>query len=312
MLDELRRVKPAVDAMAVDEHSYVLVDDGFIYANDSRMIAAARTKVKGTFLAPCAQLSTVLGVVSADSIKVRDHSILLQEGSITATIKTQPPENFKLLAPPVGTTPLDEATFNALRAARAFMSDDRARPWACALRLYDGAIYVTNNISAVRFDAPAIPSNVDLLVPDWLVKYVAAQPDAPLSFGYSDKQIAFHYADGWVSSVPISGEMPDKVLELTEEADASFELSDEWKDAYRRVCLVAHETVVIGPGTIRSGTDIVELSSATASPVEDETIWHPKFLSLVVDIASHFDAQEYPRPASFKGPGCRGVIMGKV
>jgi hypothetical protein len=321
MLEELQRVKPAVDNMAVDERSYILVKDGKMYATDSRMTVEVETSVQGEFVAHCKTLSDVLAVMNPESIKVNPKTITLKDGALRAQLATLPIETIAPITPGEGHD-IDVTTdlCDALSMAKAFMSDDMRRPWACGVRFFNGKLYATNNISIIRVDVLGMDDTVaDFILPFWFVDYITKRVQAPRSIRVEDDALTAFYTDGWVRTIRVDEEMPDVIMTLADGADASFELTREWKALFFKTLTLSKlsDSVIIAGDSIRSGSDVATLEAAVKSMTEKDTLWHPQFVSPVITVASHFDVANYPDAAPFivqHGPHviARGVVLGKV
>lgn len=318
LLSSFKKVKQAVVSADAGALSHVLVKDGRIYATDSRMTCSAPTDVADTFMVPGRELEKALTILGEKHrLKVEETKIIVSEGTRRVTINTIPPSEAWVAKLEGEFTEVPKGFRSALRVAAPFMSDDKTKVWACAVRIKNDRLYATNNVSLVAVECEGWAQGVDATLPDWVVNYILEREDAVTEIAVGDTFVCFKFADGsWLRSTRLSQEMPDMVPEKLAEFFAAlghpeFALTDDWRRAYATVVQLSDESVTIAPGHISAGKGQAQVVAEVDSPVEEDTVWHPKFLGKVISASTHFDPRHYPKPATFVGTGITGVIAGR-
>lgn len=321
LLSSFKKVKGACVNGHLGALSHVLVNRGQMLASDSRMTACAPCSVAETFMVPGQELEKALTILGEQhKLKTDDTKIVVSEGSRRVTISTLDPAtsatHFAMLEGDF--TPVPKHFRAKLEVASRFMSDDKTKVWACSTRILGDHLFATNNVSLIRVDCKGWERSVDVSLPDWLVEYVLSREDPVTEIAVEQNFVAFMFADGsWVRSTRLSQEMPDMVPEKLAElyealGEPTFALSDEWRRAWGTVTQLADESVTIAPGHLLAGKGQAQVVAEVESPVQEDTVWHPKYLGKVISAATHFDPRYYPKPATFKGNEVLGVIAGKI
>lgn len=315
-LDAYSKVKAAVASSETTFLSHICVKAGMMFATDSRMTAAAEVDFDGTFMAPAQEFYRAMTILGEDNIKVKikdDHKIVISKSRRRVTIETLDPEGFAYQLPKGDPLRVPKGFVEALKAVAPFMSDDRTKAWANAVRIKNNTVYATNNITVVCSEFAGWGSDVDITVPDWVINYILSR-DVELEFmSYTDSSVSFNWKDNsWLSSARLSQEMSDVVLTLIDKIeDAEFALTEEWKEAFNMVTQMSDDVLFVTPSMIKAGKGHAKIEAEVLSVVEEDTAWHPKFLELVVKQATHFDPGGWPGACSWKGANSRGLIIGR-
>lgn len=320
LLSSFKKVKGACVNGHLGALSHVLVKDGWMLATDSRMTAGAPCSVEETFMVPGAELEKALTILGEQhKLKVDEGKIIVSEGSRRVTITTLDPSVGSSIVQAEGAfAPVPKHFRSKLQTAASFMSEDKTKVWACSVRIRGEHLFATNNVSLIRIDCEGWDAALDVTLPDWIVEYVLGRDESVTEVAVEPTFVCFKFADGsWVRSTRLSQEMPDMVPDKLQEfldmlGDPDFAISDEWRRAWGTVTQLSDESVTIAPDRLQAGKGQALVVAEVPSPVEDDTIWHPKFLGKVISVATHFDPRHYPKPAAFKGTGLTGVIAGKV
>lgn len=312
LLNAFKRVKNAVAPMGIQSH--ILVKDGWMYASNLTFTIATPTVMVDAFLSPAADFARALTVVgdTEDKIKVLKHKVVVSRADAKAELSLLNPSEFRYQGKEGEFTEIDDQEAFAVGLSRTlpFVSDDKTKPWACSVRLLNGAAYATNNISVVRAEVGSVP---DVMLPDYLVKYIVEEPTFATHIAINTTSAIVVFDDGtWARATLPAQKMPDAVVSMSDAVEPpDFELSDDWKRAYYDAVAMAEDMLVIAPDAIKSARGHGRFEAAVKSPVEKETYWNPKFLTKVINVADRLDPSQWPSPAPFTGPGVQGVVIGR-
>ena len=314
-LDAYLKVKAAVAPNESSHLSHICVKSGMMFATNSRMTAAAEVDFKDTFMVPATEFFKAVTILGEEGLKlvVKEGKIVVSKSRRRVTIQTLNPDDFTYHLPDGDPLQVPVDFVKALKAVYKFMSDDRTKAWANAVRVKNGRVYATNNITVAQSDCGEWAQDVDITLPNWVVEYVVSR-DVELQYmSFTDTSVSFNWADNsWVRSSRLSQEMPDMVVELTDRIEeVDFELSPEWKKAFDTVIQLADDMMHICPDKIKAGKGHSLVEAEVESPVEEETMWHPKYLQIVLQHATHFDPSKWPAPCSWKGPESKGLVIGR-
>lgn len=310
------KVKSAVAPNDDTYLSHICVRDGMMFATDSRMTAAAEVEFDGTFLAPAQEFykaMTILGETDSKlTIKDQD-SIVISKSRRRVTISTLDPEDFQYNLPDGDVIMIPDGFVEALKKVAPFMSDDRTKAWANSVRVKGNNVYATNNITLASSTFSNWDRDVDITLPDWVVKYIISRDVKLLAMSYKENSVSFNWEDNsWVRSLRLTEEMPDVVLALMDKiGDVEFAITPEWKDAFTTVAMMSDDIVRICDDRIKAGKGKALIECEVSSPVAEETLWHPRYMELVVNACTHFDPGDWPKPCSWKGENIKGLIVGR-
>lgn len=315
-LDAYSKVKAAVAANETTFLSHICVKAGMMFATDSRMTAAAEVDFDGTFMAPAREFyhaMTVLGEIDT-KLKVKDdYKLVISKSRRRVTIETLDPESFAYQLPAGDPLQIPKGFVEALKAVSPFMSDDRTKAWANAIRIKGNKAYATNNITVACSSFANWSVDVDITIPDWVIQYILSR-DVELEYmSYTENSVSFNWKDNsWLRSARLSQEMSDVVLDLVDKIQvADFALTEEWKEAFGTVTQMSDDILYITPSMIKAGKGHAKIEAEVVSDVEEDTMWHPKYLELVINQATHFDAKGWPGACSWRGENSSGLIVGR-
>jgi len=316
-LEAYGKVKAAVAANEESHLSHICVREGMMFATNSRMTAAAEVDFDGSFMVPAKEFYQAITVLGEDGckVKVKDESkLVVYKSRRRVTIATLDQKDFAYNLPEGELLAIPRGFVDALRSVYKFMSDDRTKAWANAVRVKGNSVYATNNITLACSSFDEWGSDVDITIPDWVIEYIVTRQAELQYMSFMPNSVSFNWSDNsWVRSARLSQEMPEVVLDLIAKIEEpEFELSQDWLDAFRTVTQMSGDVLHICPDKIRAGKGHASIEAEVASPVDlEETMWHPKYLELVVAQATHFDPGAWPKPCSWKGDNCRGLIVGR-
>lgn len=315
-LEAYTKVKAAVVAGDISFLSHICVRDGMMFATDSRMTAAAEVDFEGSFMAPANEFYKAVVILGEEGLKitVKDISkLVVSKSRRRVTINTLDPQEFDYNLPEGEPLRVPYGFVESLKAVQPFMSGDRTKAWANAVRIKNNHAYATNNITVAKSSFKQWNKDVDLTIPDWVVNYILAR-DVELEYmSFTPTSVSFNWVDNsWVRSARLAQEMPDVVIDLVDKIEVpEFELSDDWKESFDTVTLMSDDVLLITPTLIKAGKGHAKIEAEVDSPVEEETMWHPKYLALVVAQSTHFDPSKWPAACSWSGDNCRGLIVGR-
>lgn len=316
MKDVVAKIKAALSRQgAVVPHlAYYLVKDRYIHASDGRMTAAAPfpSDMWGEFLVPGEEFELLLERLPGEpEIIVEPSRIKMRSGRMRGTIETLPVAEAHYAGPELEWANPPEGLLQAFRRIRPFISDNAVHYWALCAALGDGVMLATNNVSLVEVSCPGLKGR-DSLLPLWAVDYVLARTEPLTGWQIADSYAAFRWEDGsWMRTQLVSATFPEEANALLARmAPPTWEVPDEWREAYFAVAGALEEIIEIDATAMRGKKGKAAIEHEVASPCV-RSRWNPKFLDAVVRCAARFQLDAYPAAASFEGNGIRGLIVGR-
>ena len=322
IMDALRKVKPALASSdVVIEFKHFLIKDGFIYAQDGRITAAAPIDftVDKEFLIPANEFEKSValfeGVGKDINVKVTDKTLLLSTDAHKARIKILDPSTFKIIEfeGDAGYAVKDDF-LRALRICRPFISDNATQLWAAGIYIDGARMYATNNVSLISADISDF--NFKGMLPIWTVDFILSRKEKLTHISGTENALKVEWEDGsWLRSTLIAAQFPGAGLAMLDSLTAaSFTIQPAWKRAYQECIIFSDEQIHLYADKMLAVKDTMEFETSEGSPVGENiefTNWNPKFLTPVVSVATAIDFDQYPKPAIFSGPGFRGLISGR-
>lgn len=312
---------------------YYLVKDGMIYGTDGRMTAGHPFPYETPLefcavAAPTEKLLNRLPEPIKITVKDEDEEVVFSSGRLRGAVKTLPPSQWAFPLVGQGMVEMPTRLLPGLKVLRPFISDNASRPWALCIRVADGNLYATNNVS-VGVVVDIDMEGVELLIPNWAIDFVLTRTDGLVGWSHhvhSDNEpntMAFHWANGaWMQTKLVVDDFPKIIDSIVEKAgEASHPITDEWRAAYEYVAglteshMEFHADRIVGKdGDLKSSKMTATADIQTLMPKNGTTpfsAWDPRFLEPVMKVATHFDPDAYPDPCPFRGDGVVGVVMGR-
>ncbi len=115
----------------------------------------------------------------------------------------------------------------------------------------------------------------------------------------------------------IIGAFPEKAAALIREAwtlDPPEQMTASFVEAYERIAGLTDGRIELTANAVKGafGAAIIEEGTRCALPEGAEsTYWGNKFLTLVVENATHWDPGSWPKPACWRGEKLAGYIVGR-
>ena len=191
-----------------------------------------------------------------------------------------------------------------LKLIAPFMSDDASRPWSMSVKISNGYMYATNNITVVRTKLD-YPFN-DVLLSSELVTELLRIGDKPSNFTSAEKDSFFGYSNGaWIKGQTPAGEWPN--LEQLFVFDKDEQLRTIPGDLKKAVEKLEH---FAENGIIRFTEDGVFAGHEDDASVDgfklQEIAFHVTPLLAMLQVASHWDLTA--TPPEFIGKDIEGRI----
>ena len=300
-----------------------------VYASNGAMTASCPVDQEGEHVVPAQGLEKAFSIFGTSAEYLwEEKTLTVKQGRKKMTIQLLEPQTVHLLepVPPILHTALSKDFTAGLRLVRPFLSEDATRPWALTawLRLASDGRFVltaTNNITVVNVDAgDCFPTGTDVQIPNFAIDFILAREQNLKWMGIDANKVSFYFDDDSILTTSLfQAKMPDLVSNLIDskvlEADA-FEVTSEWKSAYESVVAISPDEIFLGPTSMRSGRLQVEMVAEVPTPAPRdqaklESVFCPKFLTPVLDVATHIDFAAYPQACIFKGPRVFGLTVGK-
>jgi hypothetical protein len=298
----------------VDRLTYYLVKDGFVCASDGRMTAGAPFPSNLTFLVPGGEFEKVVDHLQGNTTELTllDGKLLLKSGRLRATIETLPLDQAFYPHPEGAWLPPPDGLVEALRRVRPFVSDNATRPWALCVSLRTGAIMATTNVALVEVACPALLCD-ELLLPCWAVDFILFHPAKLTGVIFQQNNACFQWDDkSWMVSQLGEGKFPEVCSGMLDNGeDPTWEIPQEWRDALIGISKLCSGEILCGAVSMVGKTEKSVVEYEVTSPAEASK-WEQRYLTTVVQAATHLALTSWPKPARFKGTGIRGVIAGRV
>lgn len=314
----IAKVKAAVATKDLAPHlTHFLVKQGEIIATDGEIFAGAPFPDARTYLVPAKEFEKVITRLGdAAEIALEENSIVISVKRYRSRVKTLADHTQYTYLHPEGTMVKPPKGFvGILRRLRPFISDNATRRFAMAYRLRASNVTVTNNVVMARCDFAA-KTKFNHLVPVWAIDNVLSRKEVELtSLQYTDKSFSFIFDDdSWLRTPLIDDAFPDDALDgvMKTAGTAKWEVTKDWREVYATVSDLSEETIRLLPDKITGGMGHQDTQGDVKTPVKDQTAWAPKFLTPVINLATHFDPALYPKPCPWHGREIKGVVMGKT
>jgi hypothetical protein len=301
----------------VQQFTHYLVSDGKIRAYDGRMVASCPFPYEGEFLVPGAEFEAILDRMPVDSptIELKEDFIRVKHKRFRGDIKTLPITEFPELEISAEWVEFPDDLIDIIRDLLPFISDNATKPWAMAINILNGRLYTTNNVSVAFADHPGL-EGIEGLLPVWAAEFVVARREGLTHWQLHDGYAAFKWADGsWMRTQLINDETPEILVNLANDTGSStFEITDDWRAAYDLVTGVAKEEISLYPDLIVGKTEKSSVEHAATNIMREGieyTHWSVPYLNKVIQAATHWQPDLYPKPVTFSGPTIKGLIVGR-
>lgn len=318
MREAIEWVRDALSSKAlVSVLQHFLIKDGFIHASDGRMTVAHPFPSTETFCAFGPEMSRLVMRLPENktiSISLGEDKVTLSCGKLRGTIKSANPEDWPLQETGGTRLPMPKRMMPAFRQLRPFISDNAEKSWALCIHINNDTLYATNNIAVVA--APEIDlDGVNALVPHWAIDFILNRPGIT-HWSHGDGYLAFYWDNGaWMRTQLIDDTFPPQAEKIINDAaNATWPVSDEWREAFAEVTaladryLICHADRIIGISKSKN----MEVERDIETPCgEEPSGWSIDHLKPVINCATHWQPDAYPNPAPFYGDGILGVIMGR-
>lgn len=312
MKDTTTFLRPALTRNDPGPFGCYHVKDGWMYAQNRALQAAAPTAMTEAFSVPGEELETALDRMSDDlKIVLKDEILKITSGRLRAAIpitRAEPPPLYNADLT-WRTAPPELATI--LKTALPFVLDTR-RGWISCIRLMDNAATTINNKCGISIKFPAWQSPPSMLTKAVAEFLVANPPDyySPVAGA-----LCFKWADGrFLQSQLDVQQMPGAVDNVFANAgtETPTPITEEWRAAYADAAAMTESLVEIHPAFLRikRGSSTVEIDIETQVPPDHFSMWETKVLDAMLQSATAWNPVAWPQPTLFVGAGFRGVVVG--
>lgn len=302
------------------EMTHYRVDGGQIRATDGRLTAGCPWPYGGSFLVPGSEFEKLIKRLPAGTtLEQEDNSIVLKSGRSRGTIQTRPVEEWNY--PGVAEEawePVPEGLLTALQRLLPFVSDNATQNWALGVALENGYAFATNNVALAGVRLPSI-AGVRALLPVWAASFVVDRWENCEQWAWSDSYVAFRWSDGsWMRAQLINAVFPEQAVTMIKRAEQlqpSQAITKEFKEAFRRVApLVAgSESISLGRTSVSGAFGMARLEDEVELNIDADkvTFWSGKYLAPVIDVATHWEPNDWPSPCAFAGNNLFGYVVGR-
>lgn len=332
MLKALNWCKEAMNTKGLTPmYLFYLVKDGMLTMTDGRMWASHPWPSEDTFCAVGEPTMKLLERLPEPvTIKLAENDITFRSGRLKGTVKIET----NIDAWPMRTIedelkPIPDGLCDGLRKLRSFISDNAQKPWALCVLAHDDTLYATNNV------AVGVVPELDLdigeartLIPNWAIDFILAR-ETGLAYwcvgGEPGKEyLGFKWANGaWMRTqlADDPNNFPARIEDLiAKHGNAKHPLSDDWRRAWEDASALSANVVtiykdrIVGQNKEKESEKTMDITIEIASPCPEEpgySCWDPRFVDPVLQVATHWDTDQYPAPCPFRGEGIVGVVMGR-
>jgi len=197
---------------------------------------------------------------------------------------------------------IDQDILSVFKLLRAFIDGNSHHPWANGIWLDGEHAYATDNIAMVRIPLviPNGPINIPLVAVDTLLKI----NECPSKITIKNNCVYFHWADKWMRSALIDASWPDVSAMITGTNIIVPEgLSDTVKELapFGDVLLFSESGVTTSDNNTSASISLLGLTDSAFNAAQ---------LANVLDIATHIDLGEYPKPCQWSGDNVVGILSG--
>jgi hypothetical protein len=198
----------------------------------------------------------------------------------------------------------------ALKIAEPFVGRDRSKLHMMGVLLNGEHAYATDNTVLVEVELGGGAPHT--MVPLWLVRLIKKRNDSPVRILVLPLSVAVEWEDGtWISAAS-TGELPASVVEMFDGwKPPQWQISRDWKAAFRDVSRLSKDVIIIGPNRLKGGGGQAKIEADAVTPVSGGTVWDRAVLAPVIKIADCIDFSTWPELACFSFPNGRGFVAGR-
>jgi hypothetical protein len=205
-----------------------------------------------------------------------------------------------------------EGFMGALKVAVMFAAKDPG--WNNGIRLMGDRITAINNRSGVDITVPGLGAR-GCCITTACAEFILAQKGSPTQLCLEESAIIFKWSDDkWLQAQYLASEFPDAVDRILAAGggECPVVLTPEWRAAYADIAALSDGRLQIQPDKMVAvtGASTADYTIETALPPGAITYWSEKALDPVVAVAEAWAPASWPKPAAFRGPNLRGVVMG--
>ena len=291
-----------------------VVKDGQILARDSSLQAGAPfpALVTEDFNVPALELDAILSRVKTDIELIHSEGVVTVRGKRLKIdipcVVDEPPE---VMLPTDGWKPIPHGFCAALKLGAPFILDKLIN---FGVRLKGDLISVISNRAGIEVGLPGLNAT-ECCVSMPCIEFIAAQDDDPIEYHQEEGAISFRWkGDRWVRGQLLSKPFPSTFERIFGSAGEAYpvEITDEWRDAYQDIAALADDVIEMRSDKMIAikSTSTIESDIATAISKDSSSYWSIVGLNPVISIATHWNPAAWPKPAAFKGPNFRGIVVG--
>lgn len=291
-----------------------VVKNGSITARNESMQAGVEMDSEIEFNVPAEEFEAAIArMKTVGGIEFSGSEVTVKGGRLRSTIMCVDAEPPEVPALPDAWSAAPAGLAAALKLATPFLNDSG---WSSGVRLMEGRITAIKNTGGIDISLPGLDMLATLLTGE-CAEFIGAQGD-PAEFAHQGTAVVFRWQDGrWLRVQAMNAEMPEMVERILADAgtDAPIEITPEFREAYADAAALSDGTVILHPGGLRgvkgAAQNDIEIE-IDGLPAGHASRWQTKVLDPVVACATHWNPAASPKPALFRGPSLRGVVVGIV
>lgn len=256
----------------------------------------------------------------APTFVVQEKRLAMKAGKFRATIPIGQTEEFPFMGPRPKMTKVktEDGVLARLRLLRPFIGEDASRPWSAAVRMVDGAMYATNNVSLVRVPNPDKWPAMDAAIPVFAVDELLRIGEEPIAVAQDSTTMTFLLpGDVVLRSQLLEGEWPDVagMLKTLHQKAKYTPIPDDLLERVRRVVPISEDTSL--PAVCFGDGKVYTQKGANGQGAEEEglpgvegAVFHADQLTKTLQVATVADWQKFPRVPWKGAHGLLGVVLG--
>lgn len=200
-----------------------------------------------------------------------------------------------------------------LRKAAGFMSEDASKPWTCGVSMKSGCFTATNNV-ILFCGAAGIAECGDIILPAEAVRELLRIGEEPVAIRFDERKVTFFYVDErWLVTKRLDNNWPTSIADLLSTVGTAPELPASFfqavETARKFVCEAGY--LYVREGYLCTSAQPDKKGASISVPgLTADACFHVDQLLKLADVATAIDFAAYPKPCSFTGEDCGGLLVG--
>ena len=310
----------ALDKAPSINYCCYMVNEGRVTTSNGRFTCSHPITDENSYMVVGKELERVFPVMDSDeglTLSLTERQLIITRAGFRAAMPRLKYEEWTQQKPNGNWQKLPDNFIQAIRTLRPFISDNASQAWATGICMTPEGMFATDNVSAIKYDL-VCEMEAPIIIPLWVVDFILSR-EGVQDIEVDAKHIAFRWANGaWLTSCLIEGSYPDSVRQVIENAppeEATCLVTPAFRAGVNAIIGLADGAVRFNAegASIGYGNTEVQAEVTCALPEGiEQTLWPPKALLNVINVAERWAPQNWPKPAIFLGKNIKGLIVGRV